>query len=391
MKRTLLVLALFLTCLIASPAKADSVTDVYLYGPGGTGGTTTITNSSASSFTVGTTAGAAVFWTAQSFQVSSGIPSQLTILFGANTGTPTGTMTYDIMSNNVAIPGTSLISGTFTPTASATNTISISTSVFLTNGITYWLQLKSTTNQTAGNAWNVRINTTDLYSNGMAAQTTSSGANWSIITADDVVISVTTVSGAAPASLLNDKLAQSFTVSQATTISAVSINLKKVGSPTGTLTLSLESDAGQMPSGTEAITGATVTLAESSLTTSYAMTAFTLSSPVILRPGVLYWWNLTTDRTDSTVYVVWGATGTCTGQYFRNHQNGAWLLQQYIGTFEMTIDSIAQPASADYITLSSGTTGTVDYSITGGEAALFGLGIVFLVLMIYGLFQLRQR
>lgn len=107
----------------------------------------------------------------------------------------------------------------------------------------------------------------------------------------------------------NSKLAQSFTLADATTVNSVALYLKKVGSPAGTLTVRIETDSAGEPSGTLAHANATGTLNEADLGTTYALetvdyTDFTLAAGT-------YWLVLSTSRSDSaTDYVAWGADGS---------------------------------------------------------------------------------
>ncbi len=105
------------------------------------------------------------------------------------------------------------------------------------------------------------------------------------------------------------KLVQSFVNSQyvAFNCDQVQLYLKKVGSPTGTLTLRVETDNNNLPSGTLLHANATDTVTESSLSTSYGLISFTMSA-FSIPYNVRYWLVLTTDRAASgTNYVVWGA------------------------------------------------------------------------------------
>lgn len=109
----------------------------------------------------------------------------------------------------------------------------------------------------------------------------------------------------------DDKLAQSFEVEGTQTIASVDLWLKKVGNPTGTMTLRIETDNSGDPSGTLADANLTATLVESSLGTSYANAMFTFSTPTSISGSTTYWAVLSTDRAVSDAnYVVWGADGS---------------------------------------------------------------------------------
>lgn len=116
----------------------------------------------------------------------------------------------------------------------------------------------------------------------------------------------------------------------------VYLYLKKVGSPTGTLTLELvrpRSSDGN-PSTTRAYTGAVATLDESTLTTSYAWYAFDFPSEEINvltqdtggADSRLHWLRLSTDRAISgTDYVAWAAESGSGFSRFKvsEHNDGA--------------------------------------------------------------------
>ena len=160
-------------------------------------GTTTIT-ASGSARTLGN-GGASNQDVAQSFQVSSGYLSQFTVKFGANTGSPSGTVTYEFRNDSSNSPTGSVIdTGTFTPTASATNTVTLSPLNLLSGSTTYWLVLKPTTTQSAGVAWTVQVSTSSTYANGDCATRINNGA-WTVSSTTDMESSYTTVDPTATA------------------------------------------------------------------------------------------------------------------------------------------------------------------------------------------------
>ena len=99
--------------------------------------------------------GGANYEAAVTIAVTGGLLSQFTITLDANTGTPSGTLTWYIFENGVdVIPydkTKAYMTGTFTPTASAVNTVTVSGGKYLASGV---LLITPTTPQTAGNAWN---------------------------------------------------------------------------------------------------------------------------------------------------------------------------------------------------------------------------------------------
>jgi len=106
----------------------------------------------------------------------------------------------------------------------------------------------------------------------------------------------------------NEKLAQSFEVTGSQTVGSVSLYLKKVGSPTGNLTVTIETDNSGEPSGTPVANGTSDTVAASTLATSYDLIEFEFSTPPSLSGSTTYWIVLdTADSGSQTNYVVWGA------------------------------------------------------------------------------------
>lgn len=132
------------------------------------GGTTTITGSG-TVFPIGNNGGDK--YAAQSFQISSGILTQITYTLEASNGTPTGTITWEIQTNNAGSPsGTVLQTGTHSPTASATNTVTVTGGISLASATTYWLVLKPTSAQSLGNFWRWQSSLSSTYANGNASQ-----------------------------------------------------------------------------------------------------------------------------------------------------------------------------------------------------------------------------
>lgn len=107
-----------------------------------------------------------------------------------------------------------------------------------------------------------------------------------------------------------DKLTQTFQLSSTTDVVKARLYLKKVGSPTGTMTLRVETTAAGDPTGTLVDANATITLAESGLTTSYAWYDFEFPAAFELTGSTTYALVLSTDRTAGADYVSWGADGS---------------------------------------------------------------------------------
>jgi len=147
-------------------------------------GTTTIT-ANGSSIIVGNNL-VAEQRVAQSFQVSTGHFSEFTVTFIANSGTPSGTVTYELRHNNAGDPGTIITTGTFTPTASTGNTVNVTTLPILDDSTTYWLVLRSTNAQDVGNGWQVQTSSAgnSTYADGEFKLSTNGGSSWTGDTRD---------------------------------------------------------------------------------------------------------------------------------------------------------------------------------------------------------------
>ena len=101
-------------------------------------------------------------------------------------------------------------------------------------------------------------------------------------------------------------LAQGFQVSGADSSGSVKLWLKKVGTPTGNLTVKIYDDSGGDPNAL-VTNGTSDTVAASSLSTSYGWTTFTFSTPPSLSGSTQYHLRLeTADSYNMANYVVWG-------------------------------------------------------------------------------------
>lgn len=142
-----------------------------------------------------------------------------------------------------------------------------------------------------------------------------------------------------------DKLAQSFEMSGGETMQSARLWLRKVGSPSGTLTLRVETDNAGSPSGTLVDANATATLTESGLGTSYGWGEFTFPAGFALSGGTTYWLVLSTSRTgNETNYIEWGADGS-TPSYadgeMKHERAATWTAESKDAVFQIYIDSPA--------------------------------------------------
>lgn len=286
---------------LTSYADSNQDADVALKGPDGAGGTTDITAANDGDAEIKDESGATT-WRAQSFQITNGVLDQIQVRHGANGGSPSGTITWEICSDNSGAPDRTdiLDSGTYTPTASTINTITVSGGVCLLGSATYWLVLRPTSTQSAGNYWTARRSTSSIYASGNLSSW--NGTSWNASTVQDLSVSVRTA-----AATSYDKLAQSFQVTGAQTVGSVKLWMKKAGSPTGNLTVKIETDSAGSPSGTPVTNGTSNTVAASTPTTSYGWIEFTFATNPSLSGSTTYWIVLETADTQSdTNYVEWG-------------------------------------------------------------------------------------
>lgn len=272
-----------------------------LRGSGGAGATTTVT-ASGTLLQVGTVS-SLVRKVAQSFTITEGRLSQFSITWGANTGSPTGTVTWEIRTNSAGSPSTTVLqTGTFTPVPSTTQAVTVADGIVLQSATTYWLVLYATVNQAVvNNHWSWQGANPGAAAG--SAQIQDDAGAWNALGGTwDVQCTITTA-----ALTVRDKLAQGFQIGTNATVDRVNLWLRKVGSPTGTMTLRIETNSAGSPSGTLANAAASVTLAESGLGTSYASATFNFATDFGLLAATQYWVVLSTDRAaSSTNYVQWG-------------------------------------------------------------------------------------
>lgn len=129
------------------------------------------------------TSGAEVRWKAQSFTMPfDGYLVEFAISFGSNSGSPTGTMTYEIREDNSGDPAAGiLLSGAWTPTMiPSENVVTVSRRVRLTKGTIYWLVLRPTTLQIDPRQWRPYWTTDGAgeFAGGNASFSTDGGSTW---------------------------------------------------------------------------------------------------------------------------------------------------------------------------------------------------------------------
>ena len=319
---------------IASYSDSNQDADVQLRVPGLAGDTYTISHGAgAPGYRIGDNSDTD-YMRAQQFQSGDGGQlTQFTFRLSANIGSPSGDLTWRIHEDNSDEPGTVLDSGTKTPTASAVNTVNVSGGPILAASTKYWLSLEASA-QSTDDAYQWRGEVSSIDANVGSNFSTDAGSTWDTISVSDLDCAFTI-----SATTARDKLAQSFEVTGSQTPETVDLWLKKVGSPTGTMTLRIETDNSGEPSGTLVHANATTTLAESGLGTSYADVTFTFASAFTISGSTTYWLVLSTDRSASgTNYVVWGAD-TSTPSYadgeMMSEASSSWSAESADAIFEV--------------------------------------------------------
>lgn len=96
-----------------------------------------------------------------------------------------------------------------------------------------------------------------------------------------------------------NKMAISFTPQAAITLTSLKVYLKKQGSPTDNIVISIQSDSAGAPSGSAVTNGTGTGIAGSGLTTSFVLTTITLAGTVTLAANTKYWIVANRDSTTS--------------------------------------------------------------------------------------------
>ena len=316
---------------------ADSNQDdaINLRGPG-TGDDITITTSGALSATIGDDSGTE-YRESQTFTtVNGGTLTEISFTLGANVGSPTGDITWAIYATSGDDPtGAALTSGTHTPTPSAENIVTLSGGEQISlSATTKYALVLSCGAQATNSRYTWAAQTTSTYAGGEMRFSDDGGSSWTDPGNREATCSIT-ISGAAE----NDKVAQSFQVTGTQEVATVKLWLKKSGSPTGTMTLRIETDNSGDPSGTLADANLTVDVAESSVGTSYADVTFTFATPANISGSTTYWIVLSTDRSNSiSNYVTWGidsSTPSYADGQLVSENSSSWSAESADGVFSV--------------------------------------------------------
>lgn len=224
---------------------------------------------------------------------------RLAFEFGATTGSPTGTVTWEIRDGTTSSPSaTVLVSGTFTPVASSTVYVDVPEDTFMVQKDHHFV-LKSTSLQSSGNYWTWAR----PASAGSEAHyySTDNGSSWSYRSDVPMAMSSLVVDSSD-----KTKLAQSFQIGSTTNVGMVKLYLLKIGSPTGDLSIRIVNDDTGNPDETPSLEATSIALSATTLTTSWAWHEFIFDIPPSLSNATTYWIVLeTTDSQSATDYVTW--------------------------------------------------------------------------------------
>jgi hypothetical protein len=277
---------------------------------------------------------------AQASQIGSasdkGLLTDFTIYYHTANGSPVGTITWEIRPDNGGVPGSLVLrTGAHANPGYVATTYLVTLSDPLPVTGSFWIVLKSTNLQTNGLSWEWAYNSTGTVG---SAFSTDNGVTWTTQTTRNKYSATLAIVGT------SDKLSQSFAVSGTQVLNRARLWLRKQGSPTGTMTLRVETDASGSPSGTLAHANATATVVESTLSSSafgwveFDFTDFEVS-------GGTYWLVLTTDRAQSdSNYVQWGADFSSPGYTdgeMKKEVAAAWSAVTKDSIFEMYVSETA--------------------------------------------------
>lgn len=115
---------------------------------------------------------------AQTFRApGTGIVNAFKVTFGANNGSPSGVVTWKLCADYLGMPGFVLATDTFTPTASADNTITLTNGPTLTINGTYWLVFLAA-DQSTNVSWTMVVSTTSTYADGIRYISADREVSW---------------------------------------------------------------------------------------------------------------------------------------------------------------------------------------------------------------------
>lgn len=135
-----------------------------------------------------------------------------------------------------------------------------------------------------------------------------------------------------------EKVSQSFQVGTDSDITSVRLYLRRLGNPSGNLTLTIETDSSGDPSGTPVTNGTSDTVAASSLSATYGYIDFDFSTSPSLLTGTTYHLVLSSSASYANDYVRWGvdssapsfASGEC-----KSYDGSTWSAESADAIFEI--------------------------------------------------------
>jgi hypothetical protein len=197
-------------------------------------------------------------------------------------------------------------------------------------------------------------------------------ANYGVITSYDSPNQDSDVLLANTIAPQRDKLAQSIILNAPGDTNTIQLYMKKVGTPSGTLTLRVETDSSYSPSGTLFSANATATVSESLLGIGYGWVTFTFPASVSFPVGTVLWLVLSTSRAASGVnYVAWGADGSAptapSGNMYYNSAS-VWTNESKaaifcLGSPVITLTAVLRGSVGNSYGLAVSTTGTTTLTV----------------------------
>lgn len=304
----------------------------------------------------------------ETFRVGTdGKLSQIKTLFTAVSGTPSGCVVWSIFEATLSagsyIPSGSafpLQSGSFTPISGAgsgvINTINVTNGIPLDSTKYYAITFVTSARQTTNNRWNMAdsFGETDSkpYKQGNMIRSTNR-ATW-VALARNLNMTVVT-----EGTSTSSEIGQSFSVSSPAILDKMDLWLKRTGSPTGSLSVTLEYDNGGSPSGSILID--TGVISASSINTTYGWQSFNPTSSCTINASTNYWVVLNTSASsaDSSNYISLGASSPSTyadGNLI-TYSSGSWSNKTDDAIFNVfeSGTSYDEPLTIDSWSIGSGT------------------------------------
>lgn len=281
---------------------------------------------------------------------ASGIITEFSFRAGTTIGTPTAGITYEIREDVSDNPtGTVLDTGTFTVTSAVENTVKINGA--LVDGSTkYWLVFKTTT-QATNNYYQWTGTGPATYASHLCKYSVNAGSTW---TTQDRTQDFTIKIGV---QTTYTKLAQSIETTAKGEVGKIKLYLKKFGSPTGNLTVKINTNNAltvpDKPSNVTITNGTSNTVSASTLTSSYQLIEFTFATPPVIDRYIKYWIVLeTTDSQSNSNFVTWAmdSTESYTPGIIEGLDDNTWTELSTDGIFQIlsTQQAYIEPINAGF-------------------------------------------